>query len=134
MANLGKILKDQALIVLDVPNKNNRTYTTEVCKDAIERIGSRNIMGTVGFCEGYHIPMERYTHEAKNVRIENGEVLADIHLLSNDHTNALARMLAIVGENNIAFRTAGIVKMNGDGVVTHFDLHYIAALNPDTAA
>lgn len=115
------------LLTLDVPNLNNRIYSTAVIEKAIKKLHGRPLLGTTGVTTGF----EALSHVASNLRIVNNELFCDIAFLETPAGIELQRA------QNIAYRTAGEgqIKHKGNNTfITDFTFISTTAVSQSIAA
>ena len=122
--------KNIEVLTLDEPNLNGRTYPTHVVERAISTlpVATFGLTGTLGFVADSNIPMDKIAFSARNLRITEGKLLCDIKTWGPQ-----AGVLESCWDF-VAFRTAGHANIDSNGVVSNYQLLYIAAVNKDTAA
>jgi hypothetical protein len=131
----------------NVPNGNNRVYTTKT----LEALVKKNPSGLGSFCltdrafsrwnnfggERCEEPSHRYS----NLRIEDGYLVADIEILDNENGSELYNLISKKGFCYVDFRTGCDIACDDlkDGVVNVLDdpncvLRDIAVMKSDNAA
>lgn len=111
----------QEVLILDVPNLNNRVYPEDVIKRAIEQWQDETMIGQIGMPAGptMVVDYDNVSHQITNLRIENGSLIADITVLDTPNGRLLQDLLTTGA--CMDFRTAGIghvvIDDNGVGVV-----------------
>jgi hypothetical protein len=123
---------NEVIAVLDAPNHNNRTYTTAAMTEAIAKAALAHpggVVGRNGIQQGEEssdtLDLNRASHIVSNLRIEDGKVLGTVRTLA---TADGAVLESLMNQTEMGFRTAGIGMINDVGVVTEFELLYIAAV------
>lgn len=107
------------ILQLDVPNKNDRTYTIECVQDSL----GKEFLGCIGFPPGVNgVPLEEASHKVGNLRIEDGYLIGDIVVLDTPKGKDLSSIL-----NGVDFRTRGTGIIE-NGVVKNYKLISIDAV------
>lgn len=108
-------------LTLDVPNRNGRTYKTETMQHALATI-TEPIFGQIEPGERSSIDLSKITHMCTNLRVENGQCVADIKVLGTPGGLALETILKSDNENDFGFRPRGIGNVGDDGVISDYQL------------
>jgi hypothetical protein len=110
------------ILELNVPNKNGRIYTTEAVQAAIEQTKGRDIFGSIGYPDDFNgtVNLERVSHRAVNIRIEDGDVFADIKIMNTPNGKILKQLEG--ADVPLHFRPAGFANIAADGTVSDYQI------------
>jgi len=111
---------------LDTPNKNGRTYPTDVMVNALAKV-QYPVLGCFmdDLNQGF-IPLNHVSHKVLDMRIDGDQVIARILILpALPHGKVLQSIYDLTGAD---FRTAGQAMVDPNGVVTQFHFLSIGAL------
>ena len=117
----------------DVPNKNGHIYSTETAKSIIEKAGNRPLFGRIGMAPGDSIVLEDVSHQISNLRIKDGQLIADIEVLQTPQGKVLESLMVkedgTPRDINVDFRVSGWGNIDAEGTITDFILREISAVN-----
>ena len=117
------IKKNEKLMILDVPNKNNRIYTTQAVYNALTRL-PKMVVGEFGPSDGAQaIDLGKVSHRVDNLRIEDGYLVGDVTTMKTPMGIELDKILDKV---DFRPRSAAIVMLGEEGVLTITDLTIIS--------
>ncbi len=113
------------LLKLDEKNLNGRVYPTEAVMAAIKEVPASGLLGINGVPNGTvpGINLTEVSHMAKNLRIEDGNLVADIEVLKTPRGQELQWMM-----DNCDFRPNGYANIDKDGIVSNYSLHCVSAI------
>lgn len=124
---------EHVVLVLNVPNKNGRTYPTDVVYAALSSVVFPIFGCFMSDLHGGTIPLERVTHIVNSMRIEDDKVIASLRILDQLPQGAVLRALTDrLGEHD--YRTSGLCTVDPNNVVSKFDFLTIGALAPGQGA
>lgn len=119
---------------LDVPNLNNRVYSTEVVQEAVERYNEKikagTALGHLGMPSGpdvLNVTLENVSHVVQEIRIEDGKAYAKIRVL--DTPLGLAAKQMIEQGVRTDLRTAGSADIDEHGVISNFSISSVNIVN-----
>lgn len=124
---------EHVVLVLNTPNKNGRTYPTDVVYDALSSTRFPIFGCFMDDLRAGTIPLDRVTHIVNSIRIEDDKVIASLRILDQLPQGAVLRALTnATGEQD--YRTSGMCTVDPNNVVTKFDFLTIGALPPGQGA
>jgi hypothetical protein len=102
---------------MDTPNKNGRTYPSDVVADALAKF-QLPVFGThMDYMSAGSIQLDKVSHKVLSMRIVGDELFATVVQLNTPHGDVLEQM----GE--VEYRTAGLCNINSAGIVS--DLQFL---------
>ena len=127
------MLKNQVILVLDVPNANNRMYSSEVMSEAIKRWADKDMFGTFSddAAGGSGVDLSLVTHIVRDLRVEDGKLLGNIHILDTPKGRILQAVLN--GGTEVAYRPVGSGN-TVDGVIKDYELWSVSSMLASEAA
>ena len=125
------------IMKLDEPNKNGRTYSSEIVAGALTKV-KRPLFGTLGMKDtgsgtSYVVNVEDISHQFSNLHVKDGWMCGNLTVLETPNGKILSSLMTAMPDG-IVFRSAGYAKMDPNGVVTEFELIQVAALTAENAA
>lgn len=99
---------------MDESNRNGRIYSTEVVEGMLKNIAGSKMLGTFGM-DG--VNLENVSHEASNLRIEDGELRCDIKVLDTPMGLVLQTML-----NDVEYASRGYGRISATGEVSEWTM------------
>lgn len=118
---------------LDQPSRSGKIYSTKVMQDALIQCTNKIVVGTCGYpVDSTEISIDEISHTVNNLRIEDGALVGDVHVLDTPRGAVLRQ---IMSESELEFRLMGMGKIetleDGHLNVSSFDLIAICAALPD---
>lgn len=108
----------------DAPNGNNHVYEMSTLQRIVDTHVDSKVMGQIGMpYSGVFVDVSDVSHSARNFRIVDGVLLADIEVYDTDAGHALVELMP-----SMSFRTAGTGELV-DNVVKEFDLISVNAVS-----
>lgn len=117
------------LLKLDEKNLNGRIYSTVEIEKAISQIKDGGVFGVNGAQETPFIDVSKISMSAKNLRVEDGYLVADVKVLDTPAGKELQLML-----DDVEFRPSGYGRVNEDGTLSDYTLLSISAVKKGTGA
>lgn len=117
------------ILKADVPNANGRIYPRETVEEMVKQCAANQnrIFGTIGMPEGNGLNIAEISHTVNNLRItESGDLIGDVMVLSTPKGEVMKELLA---HGTYDYRTAGIGKIDENGVVSDFRLISISMVS-----
>lgn len=103
---------------MDTPNKNGRTYPSDVVADALAKF-QLPVFGThMDYMNAGSIQHDKVSHKVLSMRIVGDELFATIVPLKTPYGDTLEQM----GE--VEYRTASLCNIDANGIVS--DLHFLS--------
>lgn len=121
---------------LDQPSRSGKIYSTKVMQDALTKCANKIVVGTYGYprspVDSTAISIDEISHTVNNLRIEDGALVGDVHVLDTPRGAVLRQ---IMSESELEFRLMGVgtteALEDGHLNVSRFDLIAICATLPD---
>ncbi len=115
------------ILMLDVPNGNRRTYTTEAVSEALKNIPNE-VLGQIDYpSENFmHVNISAISHKINNLRIENGKLIGDVTILKTPNGKLLEKLLEFPGSG---FRPRSFCDVDENGVVSNLQIIAIDFVN-----
>lgn len=108
---------DKTYVVLPgMKDRVGRTYSRE----QLEPFLGNDFYGYVGHSFGSTIELRHVSHKAKNLRIEDGNVVADVEILETPSGKILSEMVAADAKLELSMAALGIA--NADSTVTELQI------------
>jgi hypothetical protein len=111
------------LVKFDTVNLNNRCYSMESFKKAVEQyqkqIDSSRAYGTVGYSDFLGTDIRKVSHIVESISVDDTEAYATIKLLD---TPAGIEASKMISEGTVVLRPYGTGKVNESGYVTDYTL------------
>ena len=117
------------ILKADVPNANGRIYPRETVEQMVEQCAKNQnrIFGTIGMPEGTALDISKVSHTVNNLRItEGGDLIGDVMVLATPQGKVMEELLA---HGTYDYRTAGIGKVDENGVVSDYRLISISLVS-----
>lgn len=108
------------ILTLDTPNKNNRIYSTECVKEAIEKYGKGPMFGQLGLPSGTKVDLNSVSHMVTDMRVEDGKFVGTLKILDTPQGIILRQLLE--GGITPSFRPRGLADIGSDGVVKNYQM------------
>jgi hypothetical protein len=124
----GKIKFTATLLKTDVPDANGNIFPREVVETSLKNMESEKLIGKIGF-RGQISFSHEPSHVAENLRLEDNQLVADIHPLSNEPGNLLRKCLKDC--DFVASGAGTVVEKDGIKIVKSFDLMYVTAIRKE---
>ena len=110
----------------DVPNKNNRTYSTEALQNAVDKLPRPELLGTIGMPVSDKVDLFNVSHSVSNLRLEDGYLVGTMKVLETPQGKMLKELLST--PPSLDFRLAGVGKVDRNGVVSDFTITSVNAV------
>jgi hypothetical protein len=110
----------------DTPNKNNRLYSSEVLQSAIEKVATKEMLGTIGMPEGPSVDLADVSHTITDLRLEGGFLVGKVKVLKTPKGKLLEELLS--QPPSLDFRLAGVGQVDSNGVVSNFTITSVNAV------
>ncbi len=105
------------ILPVDTPTINNRIYTTEAVEQALQKVKEPVFGGFVNDYEGIDIAIENYAFRASNLRIHDGNVIAEIEILNTPKGLVLEDLLNSVCP--MRFAAAGTCRIENQQITEY---------------
>lgn len=115
------------ILTLDVPNENQRTYTTEAVTEALKNIPG-DVMGQINYpTENFEqVNISAISHKINNLRIEDGKLIGDVTILKTPNGKLLEKLVEFPGSG---FRPRSIADVDENGVISNLQIISIDFVN-----
>ncbi len=117
------------ILKADVPNANGRIYPRATVEQMVKqcKANQNRIFGTIGMPEGNTLDIAEISHSVNNLRItEDGDLVGDVMVLDTPKGEVMKELLT---QRTYDFRTAGIGKIDENGVVSDIQLISISMVS-----
>lgn len=119
------------ILILDQPNKNNRTYTTECVQQCIDThpvvygelgMSPFNVNELIDSSSSVDLSVNtaRISHVVTNMKIKDGYWVGDVRILNTPMGRMLNQLISV--EFHIDFRPRGTGNINEDGVISNYSI------------
>lgn len=125
-----RVTTTAVIMKADEPNGIGHIYTTAQIQDMISTQEGKILYGQIGMPSSGSMAMDLGTvsHMASNLRLVDGELLADIETMDTPAGHILGSDISL-----FEFRTTGLGRVLDDGTITEYTLTGINAVPAESA-
>lgn len=128
------------VLILDVPNRNGRTYPKAVVEKAVEEysklIAENRALGT--FCTFFGrsntVDLSMVSHQVTDLRVQDNRLIADIETLNTPEGIVAEKMLSDQYGKQFTLRPRGTGMVDASKTISEYKLHSIDLIPVEDAA
>ena len=118
------------IMQVDKKNLNGNIYTKEAIEEMVKKYKDKPIYGFIGMDSDRNKGLNEASHLIKNIEIVEDNVVADIEIRAG-HSEG-DKLQSMLGD--VVFRPQGDAIVDEEGVVSHYDINSINAIDKNEDA